>query len=117
MAYPDYEIGLKRITEVGACLLCGNNTVKETRKFDVHTNGHWNESIEFACGIRYAFSPNYMRVGQMSACRRDPKFAARKENTARVKEKIFKLAEKEGIHEDEMSKLRSALEYWRPADW
>lgn len=113
----DFTIGIKRITEITACAKCGKQEVKETRRWAQHCNGHWNESIEFSCGAKYEFSPNFMCVGLASICKHNPEFTARKELTANVKKEIFELAEKRGIHPDEMTKLKSNLEYWHPSDW
>lgn len=117
MAYPDYQIGIKRIDEITSCPHCGSTDVRETRKFQKHCNGHWNESIEFSCGARYQFTPNYMRVGIHSACLRDPKFKERQKLTEKVKLEIFELAKKRGVHEDEQASLERALEYWKPSGW
>jgi hypothetical protein len=113
----DYSIGIKRISEITCCLKCGNSTVKETRKWELHTCGHWNESITFQCGARYEFTPNFMKVGLAKVCTYDPEFKKRKELTAQVKKEIFELAEKRGIYPEEMTKLKSNLEYWHPSDW
>lgn len=113
----DYQIGIKRITEVTACLKCGNNSVKETRRWSQHCNGHWNESVEFQCGARYEFTPNFMCVGLAKVCTYDPAFKLRKERTAEVKAEIFKLAEDRGIHPEELTSLKRHLEYWHPSDW
>ncbi|WP_338923660.1 hypothetical protein V0M98_36155 (plasmid) [Pseudomonas silesiensis] len=113
----DFSIGVKRLTEITACQKCGNNEIVEKRSWQRHSNGHWNESIGFACGVRYDFSPNFMEVGLAKVCTYDPEFKARKLLTAAVKEEIFKLAEQRGIHPEEMKRLRDKLQYWHPSDW
>ena len=35
-----------------------------------HTNGHWNESREYACGRRDEYSPNFMSISTTSLCSR-----------------------------------------------
>lgn len=109
----EYNIGIKRITEVNACRTCGNNTVKETRKWAAHSNGYWNESVAFGCGAKYVFSPNFMQVGQDSICRNNNEFKARQDLLETVKQEIFALGESRGLHPDDLKQLKSSLEYWK----
>lgn len=113
----DYNIGVKRLTEITGCPKCGNKDVKEKRQWALHTNGFWNESVEFACGAKYEFSPNFMLVGLAKICTYNPEYKARKELTAAVKAEIFELAKRRGIHDDEMTSLKSSLQYWHPSTW
>ena len=55
----DFQIGIKRLTDVTRCPLCGCGTVKETRKWAQHCNGHWNESVEFECGQKIRILPEF----------------------------------------------------------
>jgi hypothetical protein len=113
----DYNIGVKRLNEITACQKCGNNEVKEKRQWALHSCGHWNESVEFVCGAKYEFTPNFMKVGLAKVCTYDPEFKARQELTTSVKAEFFKLAEKRGIHPEEMKSLRDKLQYWYPSSW
>ena len=33
-----------------------------------HSNGHWNEKVEFSCGSVYRFSPNFMAIENIKSC-------------------------------------------------
>jgi hypothetical protein len=113
----DYTIGVKRLTEITSCPKCGSKEVREKRQWSQHTNGFWNESVEFSCSAKYEFSPNFMLVGLSKVCTYDPEYRARKELTASVRDEIFALAKKRGIHDDEMASLKSSLQYWHPSSW
>ena len=114
---PNYQIGIKFLSEVTCCPKCGKTEVKETRKWSKHCNGHWNESIEFTCGAKYEFTPNFMRVGLVSECTWNPEYKARRALVEQVREEIFLLAESRGVSKNDMDKLRSSLEYWRVSPW
>lgn len=115
--HTEYNIGIKRITEVTACRTCGNNSVRETRKWGQHSNGHWNESVEFECGAKYEFTPNFMQVGLASICRQNREYDARKKLVEDVKAEIFALGEARGLHEEDLKKLKSNLQYWSVSSW
>ena len=76
---------LKEISEE-VCPICGSEPVQETRK-NKHTNGHWNESRTFSCGLEIYFSPNYMKCGRSKyrTCSKDPvEIAKRQKRKAAV---------------------------------
>lgn len=43
------------------CKCCGRGIKSQTISHR-HTNGNWNEYIEFECGRKLHFSPNYMDI-------------------------------------------------------
>ena len=55
------------------CPDCGAG-IENQRKWNQHTNGHWNESATYACKKTLAFSPNFMKVEEVSPCTKHPKF-------------------------------------------
>lgn len=113
----DYSIGIKSLSEINRCPVCGDYEIDETRKWGKHCSGKWNESIQFKCRAKYEFSPNFNKVGLVRECTRNPAFTARRELTEKVRQEIFALAESRGIHPDEMTKLRQNLEYWIVSTW
>lgn len=112
-----YNLGIKRITEVTACLTCGCSEVEETRKWAKHCNGYWNESVRFQCGAKYEFTPNFMQVGLASICKNNKEFSARKALVQKVKAEIFKLGADRGLEEEDLNKLKSNLQYWDVPSW
>jgi hypothetical protein len=52
------------------CPTCGAIVIVQKKK-DKHTNGHWNETVEFQCGAVIKWSPNYMRINK-SCCQPCP---------------------------------------------
>ena len=108
----DYQIGVKRITEVPRCPVCMTQDVRETRKWLLHTNGYWNESIEFSCGAKYEFSPNFMCVGLVSKCRDNKEYRERRDMLPKFKAEIVALAKERGVWPEDIKTLEGKLEYW-----
>lgn len=52
------------------CYECGSRTVGLTQT-DQHTNGMWNETRKYACGLHLRFSPNFKRVETIDRCPKD----------------------------------------------
>lgn len=114
---PDYSIGIKHIADVTCCPKCGNEKVKERRTWAQHCSGHWNESVEFDCGAKYEFTPNYMCVGLASICKDNPDFKARRELVDAVKAELMAHAQSRGLCEEDMKQLKDKLEYFRVSTW
>jgi hypothetical protein len=60
MSETTYQLDKINIT---ACPDCGCKRIRKAVKENQHTNGHWNESVEFTCGFTIAFSPNFVSHG------------------------------------------------------
>lgn len=58
------------LTEIKSekCPKCGCREVKQQSKFNLHTNGHWNETLKFECGHTESFSPNFMDITITGEC-------------------------------------------------
>lgn len=113
----DFMIGIKRLEEVPACPLCGCSTVKESRKWAQHCSGYWNESVEFDCGQKYEFSPNFMCVGLVYDCKRNPEFKARVKLVEDVKAELIAHGKKRGLSEADQKQLEDKLQYFAVSTW
>lgn len=113
----DYSININRITDVTSCQKCGNSTVKERRTWGQHCSGHWNETVEFDCGAKYEFTPNFMCVGLASICKNNPEFKARRELVDAVREELIAHAESRGLCEEDMKQLEDKLQFFRVSTW
>ena len=113
----DFQIGIKRLTDVTRCPLCGCGTVKETRKWAQHCNGHWNESVEFECGQKYEFSPNFMCVGLVADCKQNPQFKARVKLVQEVKAELIEHGKRRGLSEADQKQLEDKLQYFAVSTW
>ena len=60
-------MSLQDIT-TAACPSCNGAKVVRNVQEHQHTNGHWYELREFACGFTLLFSPNYMTVEVTRQC-------------------------------------------------
>lgn len=47
--------------------------IREMKRGDKHSNGHWNEYIRYECGCRVHYSPNYYKILVENPCRFSPK--------------------------------------------
>jgi hypothetical protein len=45
----------------GACKDCGSK-VQVITIFNQHSSGEWNESVEYKCGAKFSFCPNFPNV-------------------------------------------------------
>lgn len=60
-------MSLQDITTI-ACPSCNGATIVRNIQEHQHTNGHWYELREFACGFTLLFSPNDMTVKVTRQC-------------------------------------------------
>jgi len=65
--------GLDHIT-TPLCTICGCKDITKIIKEQQHTNGHWNETLKFACGRKWYFSPNSMETTELSPCKRNSEY-------------------------------------------
>ena len=54
------QMKLQNLKYFNGCPICHSRAImiKQDHK---HTNGYWNEYIEFECGYKIHFSPNFMK--------------------------------------------------------
>lgn len=50
-----------------SCPDCSARLSEQTKR-NQHCNGHWNEYVHFDCGNSYRFTPNFMKVEQVTKC-------------------------------------------------
>lgn len=72
------------------CYECGSRTVVLTQT-DQHTNGMWNETRKYACGLHLRFSPNFKRVETLERCPNDQEVQQLKVKRANAMKQIFSL--------------------------
>lgn len=102
---------LKQITEQ-ICPVCGASAVAET-KDKQHTNGHWNESRSFACGLKLEFSPNFMRTEKSKyyLCKNDPVTIAERARNEVALRKLTQYISRLNVSPDFRSDLTDAVRY------
>jgi hypothetical protein len=61
------------------CPIC-KEQIRESRQWNQHTNGTWNEQVEFRCGARYEFSPNIGGPYPTWLCPKDPEVLKTEKN-------------------------------------
>jgi hypothetical protein len=113
----EYNIGIRKISEVSCCPTCGNSKVKETRKFSQHCSGEWRQSIEFECGAKYEYCTNFMQVGRVTECKDNPEFRARVQLVETVRKELIEHAAKRGLCDADMKQLRDKLQYFSVSTW
>jgi len=55
------------------CPTCGA-TIKSYHRWNKHSNGYWNESLEYECGCEFKFSPNFMYIELIRICPSDQNY-------------------------------------------
>ncbi len=75
---------LTPLVKTRKCPACGDNQIVRQgievgydKKIRVHCNGQRWEFIEFACGLRINWSPNFNAEERMFECRNEPMFRER----------------------------------------
>jgi len=51
-----------------------NSQLTEQIKRNQHCNGHLNEYVRFDCGNSYKFTPNFMKIEQVTKCTRSKEY-------------------------------------------
>jgi hypothetical protein len=51
------------------CPVCETQKVRRVEIRDLHTNGSWNEYLEFNCGYIEHYSPNFHTIEVQAPCR------------------------------------------------
>jgi len=54
------------------CKCCGRIISSQIIN-SIHSNGHWNEYVEFECGRKLHFSPNFMKIIVDKECPKNKK--------------------------------------------
>lgn len=93
------------------CPICGSEPVQESRK-NRHTNGHYNESRKFSCGLEIVFSTNFMRTehSQYCVCSNDQKEILRKKKMQEAAAKLIQYIEQLDCDDDFKEDIVSTVE-------
>ncbi len=70
-----------------SCPVCGSIVTMEQRS-NKHSNGHWNEEIEFKCGHKIRFSPNFMQEQISHSCPKHPNEILKQEKRNNATQKL-----------------------------
>lgn len=92
-----------------SCPHC-NSRLDEEKRWSLHTNGHWNESKKFECGLLLHFSPNFMKVKEESPCRQSDDYIKSRKRRTTLLDKIEELVAQSDADEEFKQKIR----YWLP---
>lgn len=113
----DFNIGIRKLSEITGCPTCGNSEVKEIRKWDQHCSREWRESIAFACGAKFEYCTNFMKVGRVYECKDNPEFKARVQLVKEVKDELIAHGKKRGLSEADQKQLEDKLQYFSVSTW
>ncbi len=93
------------------CPICGSDPIQENKK-NRHTNGHWNESRVFSCGLEISFSPNFMKAerSKYRVCSKDPVEIAKKEKIKQAAKKLIAYIKKLDCDESFRKEMIEATE-------
>jgi hypothetical protein len=83
------------------CSDCGAIIVMQS-KINKHTNGHWNEKVEFQCSAVIKWSPNYMSIDKdcCTPCPNSTKEIKKKEARNLAMSKLIKYINKLKVDKD-----------------
>jgi len=93
------------------CEHCGRGVSSQT-KSHFHSNGNWNEYIEFECGRKLHFSPNFMEIIIEKECPKEKKEVIKNKKRAKFEDKLISFIEDyKLIDDDEKDRVYRALKY------
>ena len=78
---------------VTACPDCGCTKIRSMQRRDQHTNGQWNEELEFDCGQHYRHFPYGGQPHKGEGCRLSPAQRAIKDKNRAYLDGLRKAAE------------------------
>ena len=81
------------------CPSCGSRRVM-IRQHHKHTNGYWNEDLEFECGCFIHFSPNFMREEFVRQCPFSAAEAEKKDKREKAVKKLENYIKRLDIDEE-----------------
>lgn len=95
---------------IETCPDCGAKPTRETKDRQ-HTNGHWNESRTFKCGMELDYSPNFKSIKVSRECPDNPNrkaFLAARQTTL---DNVRKLVAKQKCDDDFKQRILNDLQY------
>jgi len=101
-----------------ACPECGCTDVRKLEKSNKHSNGQWNERIEFACGLKLHYSPNFQRVDREDDCGQSDRAVSWKSQRKSIAKAMIEAAKHEAGKPDAdlgllLTRLRIDLDSYR----
>lgn len=101
---------LDKLKNTTSCHGCGCKEITESRQFNKHSNGHWNESVQFRCGYKAQFSPNFMRIIDESECEQSPEHKHMLEKRKAFKLKLAQFIEGGKVDDDFKTRLKRSYD-------
>lgn len=103
------------LTEIkqDTCDICGGYVIREMR-CGKHTNGHWDETRDFVCGVSLHFSPNFMKVRRSGECSNDKSIIKRNGKRKKACELLEKYIKRMNIDDKFRKKIEFSLSQYLP---
>jgi len=87
------------------CPVCKSIVTSEHRT-NQHSNGHWNEEIEFKCGCEIRFSPNFMKEQILNQCPKHPNKVLKSEKRNKATQKLEKYITRLDVDDEFKNNIR-----------
>lgn len=92
------------------CPTCGSSVVGITKDRQ-HTNGDWNESVKFECGLFIEYSPNYRRQFFRLHCKEGAIFLAMINKRRNTHARLVKYINRLKVDKDFKDRLQRGIKY------
>lgn len=92
------------------CPTCGSE-LTSYKQYSKHTNGNWNEDVEFRCGHKIHFSPNFMRIEEKEGCPESRQAKIQRIQKDAAQKQLDKFLKKWDIPEQQKEKAEYELNY------
>lgn len=93
------------------CPFCGDHRISKEVSESQHCNGAWNQSREFTCGYKVAWSPNFSRLEVKQGCRRSEEHAKGQAEAQRLELSFIRSVNKSKLTATQKRRALNSISY------
>jgi predicted RNA-binding Zn-ribbon protein involved in translation (DUF1610 family) len=92
------------------CPKCGSEIIAQSKSHQ-HINGSWNEYMEFYCGYKLHYSPNFKKIIEDKECNRSEEYKEKIKKREDAYIKLHNYIDKLEVDQEYKDKIKKSLKY------